>query len=506
MAYLRKYNISEANTLTKPLNLQDITITPSTETQTYIHDESLAYNGLGVITVEGVNASIDPNIKPENIVEGVNILGVIGTNSGSAGIRKLIERDFTSLGLGDLEGVEKIGSYVFYQNKKMTSIILPSSLKTIDNYAFQQSGITSINIPESVSYLANSAFADCTSLTDVIIRCKDVGNSSVFINCPINSLKLYNTERIKRDFTTSYPSNDYKNGEYLGNEENPYMVFMKPKGEGCEIKENSLIAEGALNIAGLKRVAIPENVKITGTITDYNTPADIIIYCEAESKPDSWHSGWNAYARPVQWGIKKKNYTVDVFGETKVYNGILLSEEPDVPEGNYFWNYYSSNNFIPENIVEIPFYSEEENPPKLYSRIELSEKPDGSTFERAMLLYAGGKFGFSVNMTNGLCWGKFTPTETRSYSFKFDQENGDMCYALRTEENTLKMISDFRSGVYTGTAYNYSGPIFIQDGTTSAKSATLTAGETYYIHWARWNVYGENPQNTINSSANLIIT
>lgn len=57
-------------------NNGDVTITPTTEQQT---KESGYYNSLAV---EAVTSAIDENIKPENIKEGITILGVTGTYTG----------------------------------------------------------------------------------------------------------------------------------------------------------------------------------------------------------------------------------------------------------------------------------------------------------------------------------------------------------------------------------------------------------------------------------------
>lgn len=58
------------------INNQDKTVNPSTSQQTVSADNG--YSGLGQVTVNAVTASIDRNIQPENIVDGVTILGVTG--------------------------------------------------------------------------------------------------------------------------------------------------------------------------------------------------------------------------------------------------------------------------------------------------------------------------------------------------------------------------------------------------------------------------------------------
>lgn len=59
------------------VNNQDKTVTPTTSGQTVTADEG--YSGLGIVTVNAVTSAIDPDITSQNIVEGVNILGVEGS-------------------------------------------------------------------------------------------------------------------------------------------------------------------------------------------------------------------------------------------------------------------------------------------------------------------------------------------------------------------------------------------------------------------------------------------
>ena len=67
------------------INLTSFSVSPAKEDKTYtfadsdqITTDGKAFNGIGKITVEAVNATIDENIKPENIRKGINILGVEG--------------------------------------------------------------------------------------------------------------------------------------------------------------------------------------------------------------------------------------------------------------------------------------------------------------------------------------------------------------------------------------------------------------------------------------------
>ena len=62
----------DVRTIQEPLH-----ITPTIEDQTFTAEDD--YHGYTPVTVDAVTANIDENIKPENILEGVTILGVEGT-------------------------------------------------------------------------------------------------------------------------------------------------------------------------------------------------------------------------------------------------------------------------------------------------------------------------------------------------------------------------------------------------------------------------------------------
>lgn len=67
------------------------------------------------------------------------------------------------------EGVKTIGNDAFFDaNKsKITSIKLPNSLKSIEDYAFKGIALKSIEIPDTVNELGESAFYSCTQLKSI---------------------------------------------------------------------------------------------------------------------------------------------------------------------------------------------------------------------------------------------------------------------------------------------------------------------------------------------------
>lgn len=71
------------NVTVKAVKMQNKEVTPTTEEQILVPDSD--YSGFNQVTIGAVTKEIDSNIVAENIKDGVDILGVIGTLTGSSG-------------------------------------------------------------------------------------------------------------------------------------------------------------------------------------------------------------------------------------------------------------------------------------------------------------------------------------------------------------------------------------------------------------------------------------
>ena len=68
------------------------------------------------------------------------------------------------------EDLTSIGSYAFYYQETLTSIILPDSVTSIGDQAFRRcSGLTSFEIPNSVNSIGSYVFSGCPGLTHMVI-------------------------------------------------------------------------------------------------------------------------------------------------------------------------------------------------------------------------------------------------------------------------------------------------------------------------------------------------
>ena len=76
----------------------------------------------------------------------------------------------------------------------MTSLTIPSSVTSIDNYTFAGcSGLTSLTIPSGVTSIGNYAFADCSGLTSIYVYTKKLPELgyNVFSGCDAKNCTVY---------------------------------------------------------------------------------------------------------------------------------------------------------------------------------------------------------------------------------------------------------------------------------------------------------------------------
>ena len=144
---------------------------------------------------------------------------------------------------------------VFKNCSELKEITIPDSVVTIENNAFLScSSLTKVSFSENskLKTIAYSAFEKCSSLSEInISNSIELIGSNAFANC---SPDLFNV---------------YDNGNYLGNEENPYLVLYKSKSYDISsiiIHENTcVIADCALTACEqLTNIFIPKNIRTIG--------------------------------------------------------------------------------------------------------------------------------------------------------------------------------------------------------------------------------------------------
>lgn len=170
--------------------------------------------------------------------------------------------------------VESIAANAFYGKTDITSVILPSSLKTIGVSAFSGcTGLYTVTIPENVNDIGNYAFSGCTNLLEVINKSALIMRAGGDTNGSVDkyAVTVHKGESkfedvdgclfIKGDDGTNYLVT------YVDKELVPHSVLNLPesyKGESYQIRANAFYG-----CRGVVSVVIPAKVtKIdTGAFT-----------------------------------------------------------------------------------------------------------------------------------------------------------------------------------------------------------------------------------------------
>jgi hypothetical protein len=146
-----------------------------------------------------------------------------------------------------------INSGAFQNCTVLTGILIGEKVKSIGSYAFRGcTNLASVAMFDGVTSIGDYAFASCSSLTDLAIP---NGVTSVGTGVVNGCEKLQ--------------LNIYDNGEYIGNDENPYMVLLGATSRDittCTIHPNTRIVCG-LAFAGCRKLSsinIPNNVIMIG--------------------------------------------------------------------------------------------------------------------------------------------------------------------------------------------------------------------------------------------------
>ena len=84
------------------------------------------------------------------------------------------------------EGVKGFGERCFFEQKKLTKIILPGTLESLDGWCLSGSGIKKLRVPEGAVAIRDHAVSNCRSLKTVWLPSSLTELSgSCFENCPL---------------------------------------------------------------------------------------------------------------------------------------------------------------------------------------------------------------------------------------------------------------------------------------------------------------------------------
>ena len=170
------------------------------------------------------------------------------------------------------DGVRKIGDYTFGYCHKLTSVGLPDSVTEIGNCAFFDcTSLVSVNIPAGVTEIKDGTFQHCTELVYItggegLVKVAD----NATVNCPKIALTEYGNIKY-RFFTPVEPVN----------KDITYAIFKKGT--------TSIPARFFENCANLLSVYIPADVETIGDYAFYNVNVQIRVFDErAQREGGAW--------------------------------------------------------------------------------------------------------------------------------------------------------------------------------------------------------------------------
>ena len=146
------YGLSSISSLSIPLTVESI--------GSYAFDEC---TGLTALVWNARNCSSNGTMSTQNIVQVT-----VGNEVRTLPRGFIMDSKVTSITLPS--ALKSIGAYTFYGCTGLTSVNIPNSVDSIGAYTFYGcTGLTSVNIPNSVTFIGYGAFYGCSSLTRVNI-------------------------------------------------------------------------------------------------------------------------------------------------------------------------------------------------------------------------------------------------------------------------------------------------------------------------------------------------
>ena len=231
-----------------------------------------------------------------------------------------------------------IPSYAFSKCTYLTSITIPDGITSIESCVFLDcNSLESIVIPNSVTSIGAEAFSNCTSLTSISI--------------PDSVIKIW-----AKLFTgcSSLNYNIYENGKYVGNTNNPYLVFIEPTSTDISsITINSdcrIISPYAFcNYDSLTSIVIPDTLISIGSYAFYGcsslesiTIPNNIVYIGDITFTRCFSLNYNIYENGKYLGNENNPYLVFLGPNDYENSSITLNDNCNFIIA---WEFYNSSSF-----------------------------------------------------------------------------------------------------------------------------------------------------------------
>lgn len=242
------------------------------------------------------------------------------------------------------EGTKSIGAGVFNSKSNIEYVDLPEGLESIDDYAFQYSGIKEIIIPDSCKYIGMNAFDCCNSLEKAVVSGSEYFGSNAFRCC--TSLK----ELTLNNCAPEISGNAFIECTSLEKVDIPEGVVKigRCAFQQCEALEQVTLPE-SLEVLGekcfydcdlLKELWIPKSVNEVGDYAfgrkycetsyfpDYVEGFTAYVYYRSEARPRAQATGVRTVLRDLA-GDANEDGAIDVLDASAIQKYTVGSQEFD---------------------------------------------------------------------------------------------------------------------------------------------------------------------------------
>ena len=285
---------------------------------TVARQSALANNGNIAYNITHKGNSYAVTTIGENAYRGCYVSSVTIPNSVTYICTSAFELcvNLTSIVIPD--SVTYMDSSIFYGCASLSSVVIGNKIQILNPLTFSRcTSLVSITLPDSVWVVDSSAFAGCTALEEFIVS----ESSQTFSTIDGN---LYNKrqdylERYapgKKDASFVIPEGvtnvwgAFSDCQYLTTVTIPKSMTSIDYGAfaNCYSLTTIILHDGITEIdenafthcGKLESIIIPEAVEIIGANAFYGCDS-LVIYCEAQSKPNGWSSDWNSSGLPVYY-------------------------------------------------------------------------------------------------------------------------------------------------------------------------------------------------------------
>ena len=190
-----------------------------------------------------------------------------------------------------LTNVSRLCEGMLDTTNSIETVIIEGDIKVISNRCFQNcASLKSVALPAEITEIGDYAFFDCQKLETLVIptSLEKIGSFALY---NLTSLKSLTIPETVKEFgacaiyfedslfasmdKSMFLKDEDGNGYYLGNETNPYMIFVKPidKTKSVEIADTTkyILDYAFYGCTELDSIEIPASVEVIGTYAFYNT-------------------------------------------------------------------------------------------------------------------------------------------------------------------------------------------------------------------------------------------